>query len=132
MNFKKRILINTILPILYQEILKNSKPQQLASFEMFFASIPPERNSKTKYLTHRFFGDNPKKQLLNKAMMEQGAYQIHNDYCQHYEASCRGCPFVQKWKKNIHLLQQLPPHLEAKNSVRKEKIALQNAPQLER
>jgi hypothetical protein len=96
-TLKNEILINTFLPLLQEEVLLRHDAKEMAAFETFFAAIPASDTGKTKYLTHRFFGDTVKGKLLNHADMEQGAYQLHRDFCLHYEASCSGCPFVERY-----------------------------------
>lgn len=93
-NLKKEILINTFLPLMFHEI----SPNDLEKFRSFYHSFSPLKSGKTKYLIHRFFGDSTKGSILNKAYTEQGAYQVHRDFCIHYEASCEGCPFVERYK----------------------------------
>lgn len=97
-NLKKEILLNVYLPILYDRILRRNHSKELAAFELFYTSIPASKTKKGAYLSHRFFGDTRKKGVLSKADVQQGAYQIHRDFCIHYEASCIGCPFVEKVK----------------------------------
>lgn len=95
---KTEIIINVFLPLLYDELLTYGDPRQLFAFDKFYGSLPSSYTGKTKYLIHRFFGDSPKKMLFKQAYVEQGAYQLHKDFCLHYEASCEGCNFVDKFK----------------------------------
>lgn len=99
-DFKKEFLVNTFLPLLHEIVVKRAHHQELDAFYDFYSSIPSSYTSKTKYLIHRFFGDTPKKAVLAKADIEQGAYQLHRDFCIHYEASCEGCPFVERYKES--------------------------------
>lgn len=96
-NLKNEILVNAFLPLLQESVLQRADPKEIAAFEAFYGSMPFSDNSKTSYLIHRFFGDTPKGALLQHADMEQGAYQLHRDFCLHYEASCAGCPFVDRF-----------------------------------
>lgn len=97
-GLKEEMLINTLLPLLYDEVLEKGDPSEIEEFRLFYSSFSPLKSGKTKYLIHRFFGDSAKGTLLNKAYTEQGAYQVHKDFCIHYEASCEGCPFVDRFK----------------------------------
>ena len=97
-DLKTAILINTVLPLLHDEVERRGNPIEFQAFNNFFVSFAASRSSKTKYLSHRFFGDTPKASILNNAKTEQGAYQLHRDFCMHFEASCEGCPFVQRYK----------------------------------
>lgn len=97
-DLKNEILINTVLPLLHAYIASKQNQEETSAFQNFYDSFPAAYTSKTRYLTHRFFGDTPKGEILNKACTEQGAYQLHRDFCLHYEASCEGCPFVDRYK----------------------------------
>lgn len=97
-GLKEEMLINTFLPLLYHEIVERANPTEIEDFKLFYSSFAPLKSGKTKYLIHRFFGDSTKGSVLNKAFTEQGAYQVHKDFCSHYEASCEGCPFVERYK----------------------------------
>lgn len=97
-SLKTEILVNIFFPLLYEKIVHGNNKQEIDTFHCFYASIPGAKNSKTRYLNHRFFGDTPKGTILTKAKMEQGAYQLHSDFCNHYETSCEGCPFVERYK----------------------------------
>ncbi len=97
---KQEIVINTFLPLLQHHVQHISQNElEKRAFVDFYASFPAHKTSKTKYLVHRFFGNAPKGNILNKAQMEQGAYQLHHDFCVHFEASCEGCPFVERYKE---------------------------------
>jgi Protein of unknown function (DUF2851) len=99
-SIKQEILINTILPYLYGEIhhkVKYSK-EEIEAFQNFYAIFSASDKGKTRYLTHRFFGDHSNGILLKRADLEQGAYQLHADFCVHFESSCEGCPFVERFK----------------------------------
>jgi hypothetical protein len=100
-DLKNEILVNTVLPLLYAHIDLKRDLHEISAFQSFYDSFPAADTSKTRYLTHRFFGDTPKGSILSKARTEQGAYQLHRDFCLHYEASCEGCPFVERYKANF-------------------------------
>lgn len=95
-ELKKEIVVNTFLPLLYAE-LKQKNRSLIGSFFDFYQNLKGSKAGKTRYLTHRLFGDGVKGQLLDKAVIEQGVYQLHKDFCTHYEASCKGCPFVERY-----------------------------------
>lgn len=99
-DLKQEILVNTFLPLLYDTILNRQNECEMTAFENFYFSFPSVSSSKSKYLMHRFFGDTSKGKLLKKAMASQGSFQLHRDFCIHYEASCEGCPFVDRFKEN--------------------------------
>lgn len=96
-DLKTEMLVNTCLPILYEYITTNGDLVEIEAFEQFYEVFPAMGSSKTKYLRHRFFGDTNKGDILKRVMSEQGAFQVHKDFCQHYEASCAGCPFVERF-----------------------------------
>lgn len=100
-SLKQEMLVNTFLPWIYNRVQQRSNPHEIEAFRNFFGSLPASYSGKTKYLVHRFFGDTPKGELLGKADTEQGAFQLHRDFCIHYEASCEGCPFIQRFKENF-------------------------------
>jgi hypothetical protein len=98
---RQEMLVNVFLPLLYKEIEQLSE-EQLApmrrAFLLFYYSIGFSPNSKTKYLTHRFFGNTTKGNIVKTAPIQQGMLQLHRDFCVHHEASCNGCPFVDRYK----------------------------------
>jgi len=97
-DVKTEILVNTFLPLLYAKIAERGRSEELKAFKRFYQIIPPAKTRKSQYLVHRFFGDMAKGSVMKKALMEQGAYQLHHDFCVHHEASCEGCPFVERYK----------------------------------
>lgn len=105
MDLKGEIVINTFLPIIYKRIQMGSESYkaELDAFDQLYSSLPAANTGKSKYLTHRFFGDTPKGALLKRRQAEQGAYQLHRDFCVHFEASCEGCPFVERFKEAMQL-----------------------------
>lgn len=98
---KQEFIINTVLPILYGKIESEGSCEENKAFLSFFESFSALKAGKSKYLIHRFFGDTQKGNLLNNALHEQGAFQIHKDFCLHYEASCEGCPFVERVQPHV-------------------------------
>lgn len=98
-QLQQEILLNVCLPLLYEEIELRNSPDELEAFLQIYASMPASKARKSTYLAQRFFGNMQKKKLLTHADTQQGAYQIHRDFCMHYEASCIGCPFVERYVK---------------------------------
>jgi len=97
-DLKQEILVNVFLPFLYHHIEKKGAEQEKSAFADFYASLPAAKTRKSTYLNHRFFGGRDKA-LIKQADLQQGAYQIHRDFCIHFEASCHGCPFVERYNK---------------------------------
>lgn len=98
-DLKWKILINVCLPILYAEIEQQAAGLEKEAFYDFYASIPASKSRKSTYLNFRFFDEKQKGLKFTRADIQQGAYQIHRDFCFHYEASCQGCPFVERYVK---------------------------------
>lgn len=96
-DLKNQILLNTFLPILFQDITSRHSELELGAFNNFYSSFRNAKNSKSAYLAHRFFGESKNTQLLKKSATAQGAYQLHHDFCLRYESSCEGCPFVDRY-----------------------------------
>lgn len=97
-DLKREILLNMYLPLLYEGVVRNNNPDEMESFQQFYGTLPASHTRKSTYLSHRFFGNTNKTDMLSQADLQQGAYQLHRDFCIHYEASCQGCPFVEKYK----------------------------------
>lgn len=97
---KLEILLNVFIPFL-QNTMKRSSDQLKIS--ALLRAFPHRETGKFKYLSHRFFGQTDKKEWIARGDLQQGAYQLHKDFCQHYESSCQGCPFVKKYKNNFNL-----------------------------
>lgn len=93
---KKQVLINTFLPLIYQVVLQRFDMGEMAAFQNFYRSLASSKSGKSRYLQHRFFGEDTRDRL-KQADLEQGALQIHRDFCIYYEASCEGCPFVERY-----------------------------------
>lgn len=95
-ELKMHILLNTYLPLLYASLIEQSSDWQF--FQNFYASLEMTLTSKSRYLQQRFFGNEKESVFLEEAQMAQGAYQLHHDFCIHFEASCEGCPFVERYQ----------------------------------
>lgn len=98
-DLKTEIAVNVILPYLIGEITtKQNHAQELNALQTLYEGIPAVPTNKSRYLSHRFFGNSSRSILLKQAQIMQGTYQLHTDFCVHYEASCAGCPFVDSYK----------------------------------
>jgi len=96
-DFKREVIVNGFFPLLYADISARANWQEIGVFHRLYAALSAAKSSKSRYLIHRFFGDTSKGNVLNRLDTEQGAYQLHRDFCIHYEASCEGCPFVERY-----------------------------------
>lgn len=88
---RREIVANVLLPALYK-IIADSEKELLLDF---FCSLSVVETSKSRYLKHRFFGDSKRGLFIDNGCMQQGTYQIHREFCQHFEVSCEGCPFTK-------------------------------------
>lgn len=95
-GLKREMVINVIFPFLAEII--SAQESEKKAFQQLYRTLSAQKTGKAKYLRHRFFGDQPQGKLLDRAYNVQGAYQLHSDYCFHFEASCEGCPFVEQYK----------------------------------
>ncbi|MBA3603389.1 MAG: DUF2851 family protein [Parachlamydiaceae bacterium] len=100
-NLKGEIVINLFLPLIEAEIEQRGHPDEIAAFQHLYRSLGSSKAGKSSYLVHRFFGNSKKGEVLKSAYAEQGAYQLHYDFCSHFEASCEGCTFVERYTKLI-------------------------------
>lgn len=98
-DLKREIAVNLFLPLIEARVAERGHPDEMIAFQKLFRGMPASKAGKRKYLIHRFFGDSSKGALLNNAYAEQGAYQLHYDFCSHFESSCEGCPFVERYKQ---------------------------------
>ena len=96
-------MLNTYLPLLYSTLRTSGTEKDWIDFEAFYLSLETPHTSKTRYLQNRFFGEHLEDSFLNRAQMAQGAYQLHHDFCIHFESSCEGCPFVNRFFDNFTL-----------------------------
>ncbi|TXI41180.1 MAG: DUF2851 family protein, partial [Nitrosomonas sp.] len=95
-ELRQQVVVNTILPMLFHEINQRDDVKEAQAFDAIYRSFRAPQSRKRSYLHHRFFGETLKGQLLGRSLFEQGAFQIHRDFCVHFEASCEGCPFVER------------------------------------
>lgn len=91
------VITNTILPLLYVDILKKKNPSEISAFRDFYGNLPACFSNKSRYLSHNLFGELPKGQILQKALAEQAAFQPYRDFCMNHEGSCEGHSFVDKY-----------------------------------
>jgi Protein of unknown function (DUF2851) len=96
-EINKQILLNTYLPLIYEKIRQTGELEQWDRLHALYDSLKITETSKSRYLTERFFINPEKKNFFRQAQMGQGAYQIHHDFCIHYETSCEGCPFITRY-----------------------------------
>ncbi|MGZ3633410.1 MAG: DUF2851 family protein [Parachlamydiaceae bacterium] len=100
-DLRREIVVNLFFPFLEEYLVNEMNMPEIKAFEAFYRSLPPSKSGKSHYLSHRYFGNSPKGALLKNAYTEQGAFQLHYDFCSHYEASCEGCPFVERYNKHL-------------------------------
>lgn len=91
-----QMITNIFLPLLFDRVKKKGNAEELEAFDQFFMALPEIATGKKKYLSHRFFGESGAGKVVWSAAIEQGAYQLHTDFCMYYESSCVGCPFVER------------------------------------
>lgn len=96
-ELKLHVLLNTFLPLIYGEIKAKGGEGDWKVFQSLYSSLTLPHSSKSRYLHQRFLGDKQEIGFFEGAQMVQGAYQIHHDFCTHYEASCQGCPLVERF-----------------------------------
>ncbi len=101
-GLKIEIVINTVIPLLHNSIEKRGDHAEKEALKAFFGSLKGAETKKSQYLKYRFFGDSEKTHLLNRADLLQGAYQLHHDFCIHYESGCEGCPFVERYENTFN------------------------------
>ena len=101
-EFKLTYIVNVFLPLLQEAIEEKADLTEWRALAEFYSTFPPGNSGKAKYIIHRLFGDTPKGQILKRGDMEQGAFQLHKDFCIHYESSCEGCPFIQRFERLSH------------------------------
>lgn len=96
-EFKVHVLLNTILPLLYGMIKGSQDAKVWDKFQNFYSLLRTADTEKSRYLLQRFWPTIFSQKFLREAQLVQGAYQLHQDFCAHYESSCEGCPFVERY-----------------------------------
>lgn len=96
---QKTIFINAFLPLAHDRLLKNGNSEMLNHLKNVYRAVISNESKKRKYLTKRFFGKEFDKSRLSSAIHEQGALQLHADFCSRFETSCEGCPFILGYHK---------------------------------
>lgn len=96
-DLKKEMIINAYFPLLREQLTQQNSIKELDAFRMLYGLLPASHNSKTGYLNHRFFVEESRgEELVHYADVEQGIFQLHKDFCVHYEASCEGCDLISR------------------------------------
>lgn len=98
-DLKRQFLMNTYLPLIYDQFRHSKNSEKWLFFENLYSSLKSPASKKNRYLQERFFHHPQKNDLLKLAQMSQGAYQLHHDFCIHFESSCEGCPFIERFNK---------------------------------
>lgn len=94
-SLRQEIAANIFFPLLQDELLESGDLGSLPRLFMLFGTLPSSKSRKTDYLRQRFFSESTISLPLKSKLHEQGAYQIHRDYCLKHETSCVGCFFPQ-------------------------------------
>ena len=94
-NIKNEILVNAIFPFILHDIRKRSSKEEMEIFCELYSKLPSSKSSKWAYLGQRFFSNS---RALENLETEQGALQIHRDFCSQFETSCFGCPFIKRYE----------------------------------
>lgn len=92
------ILLNSFIPFLQNTMNCDADRSKISDL---IKAFPHRPTGKFKYLKHRFFGQEKKGTALLRGDLQQGAYQLHKDFCQYYESSCNGCPFVKRYQSTF-------------------------------
>ena len=101
-DLRLHILLNATLPLLYKHVREKNDSALWNTFQGFYGSLKVAETKKSRYLHHRLFPDSQSKELWKEAQIVQGAYQLHHDFCVHFESSCRGCPFIERFQHSFH------------------------------
>jgi hypothetical protein len=95
---KNEMLFNAALPLLYHHCTEHAGLEEKNAFLALYRTAPANGHGKADFLRQRFFGETAAATpLFHKATIEQGALQLHSDFCRHFETSCLGCPFVERF-----------------------------------
>lgn len=105
-DLKMQFLMNTYLPLIYDQFRHSKDSEKWFFFEKLYSGLKSPASKKNHYLQERFLNSHPKNTLLKLAQMSQGAYQLHHDFCIHFESSCEGCPFVERFNQKHSLDNQ--------------------------
>ena len=96
-NLRKELIVNVVLPILWNRHESNIEYKNYILH--LYSQFPSSDTGKFRFLWQRFKGEIFACKTNREALVEQGMYQIHNDFCVHHEASCEGCPFIDRFTK---------------------------------
>jgi hypothetical protein len=106
-SVKNEMLINVALPLLYcTAILPREDARETTALLQLYRTVAGGGYLKTHFLQQRFLGDTSAAPLFKHAVIEQGALQLHHDFCRHYEMSCHGCPFIERFQKTCSSTDQ--------------------------
>lgn len=97
-QLEKNILINSFIPLLYERYANRREKENLHSLWVFYQHLLSNDSGKKEYLKRRFFESSPQQKTLKKAIDEQGALQLHADFCSQFETSCIGCPLISRYE----------------------------------
>jgi hypothetical protein len=89
------VIVNLFLPILYTRLLQEHDLKAIDDLIAFYRQLPAKGNSRSNYLSWRFFGSKEETALDQSRILQQGAFQLHGEFCVHFEASCSGCNFPE-------------------------------------
>ncbi|MFA6916158.1 MAG: DUF2851 family protein [Parachlamydiales bacterium] len=96
-QIKKEMMVNVLLPYIYYN--NNYENSSNESYCHIYTNLLSEYTYKTTYLKNRFFGNTSNGNILKYTFASQGALQIHFDFCQFFETSCIGCPFIERFNQ---------------------------------
>lgn len=122
-DLKTEIIINAFLPLLYHHVLETKNEEEKSLFWKMYANVSHPKNGKIEYLNSRLFAKEKECQL-GTADIIQGAFQVHKDFCRHFEASCHGCPFVERfWASEPLSTKTIIQHKDTKTQSHKVRTA---------
>ncbi len=101
-QIKKEMMINVLLPIIY--VRSESENDKASELWQLIQNIQATKSGHANYLRNRFYGESIQGNIFKYAYTEQGAMQLHHDFCQYFETSCYGCPFIERFELNEQLL----------------------------
>lgn len=96
---RAEMVTSALLPYLCD--LVPEVPEEQDRLQALLESMPGDVTRKSEYLSQRFFANGRHADLLTQLPYQQGAFQIHQDFCIHHPADCRGCPFVERVNRQL-------------------------------
>ena len=88
-SHQKEVMMNIIIPLIFSQCENTQSQEKLVRVLQL---VSPTNTSTHKYLKKRFLNGHPQHHKFTNALEEQGAYQIHRDFCSFHETSCINCP----------------------------------------